>query len=302
MLPFALIALGFAPACRRSTPDSTAGAGSARAPSSSSAAPAKASAAASAGAPSPLPKAPCRVSTGAGTLEAPATMLGPRSELDGTRFVTLAADQRLSLRHERTQRELTLLGPGRFLPCVDGGEQVLVVEGGVKSTAGVGAHAGGEVVLATPFGLLRYADAGVDVKVAPSRLSLEVQAGEATFDAPPKKGASEPKPKRLRGPKAVFEATKAADAETAVERCRSARTSSGALARPPRLAGSARAELGTWAVASFEARRRARLACSLARVVIASRPEAERKHLDDLLEGPESGSEDAAPAPKTEKK
>lgn len=301
MLPVALIALGFPAACRRSTPDSTAGAGSARSPSSRSAAPAKVSANAGAAVGSP-PKAPCRVSTGIGTLEAPDAVLGPRSELDGTRFVTLAAGQRLSLRHERTQRELTLLGPGRFLPCVDGGEQVLVVEGGVKSTAGVGAHAGGEVVLATPFGLLRYADAGVDVKVAPSRLSLEVQAGEATFDAPPNRGASEPKPKRLRGPKAVFEATKAADAETAVEHCRSARASSGALARPPRLAGSARAELGTWAVASFEARRRARLACSLARVVIASRPEAERKHLGDLLEGRESGSESAAPAPKTEKK
>lgn len=250
----------------------------------------------------PAAKAPCRVGAGTGTLEAPAQPLRARSELDGKRFVSLAAGERLSVRHERTTRELTLAGPGRFLPCARGEEQVLVVEGGVTSALGVGAHAGGEVVIATPFGLVRYADAAVDVKVAPSRLSLRVAAGDVVFDAPPGKPGAEPKPKTLRGPKGILDATKRADAALTLERCLSARATSQKLEKPPRPSGSARAPLGSWAVASFEARRGARLACALARAVIAGLPEPERRRLEDQLESPNSAGGSSTRALPAEKK
>lgn len=293
----ALPALAFAAACRRSAPDAADNSASASARHESAPKSAVASARPSAGIPAPArPKAPCRVTTGSGSLEAPKEPIGPRSELYGTRFVELAADERISLRHERTQRELTLLGPGRFLPCARGDEQVLVLQGGVKSTPGVGAHAGGEVVLATPFGLVRYADAGLHLQVSPARLALGVNTGEAQFDPPPRDAAVEAKPKSVRGPNGKLDVTKAARAEVAVERCRSAEASSRALEKPPRPAGSARAALGTWAVASFEARRAARLACALSRVVIESRPEPERRRLEDLLASRESDPK-AAPLP-----
>jgi|SRR5687768_10095724 len=300
----ALALLGYPnTACRRSTPEASDGVAAGSAPAASARTIAAPSITPSAALPdAPPPKVPCRVSTGTGRLEAPSSTLGPRSELNGKRFVVLAEGERISLRHERTQRELSLLGPGRFLPCVRGDELVLVIEGGVKSSPGVGVHAGGEVVLATPFGLVRYADAAADLKVTASRLSLKVQAGEASFDPAPRKATEAVRPKAVRGPNGSIDATKTADAEIALERCRSAETSSRALEKPPRPAGSARAALGTWAVESFEARRRARLACALARVVIAGRPLAERRRLEDLLESRESDAKGAALAPPAEKK
>lgn len=286
-------------ACRRAESErtqgsATAGAATLPAPSSNTRS--------SAAAPLPRPKAPCRVSVGTGTLEASKEALAPRSELDGRRFVLLAAGERLSLRHERTTREFTLLGPGRFLPCAEGDERVLVVEGGVTSALGVGAHAGGEVVLATPFGLLRYADAAVDVKVAKARLSLSVAAGEVLFDAPPRKPGEEPKPKAVRGPKGALSVGQRADAALAVERCRSAQTQSKKLEKPPRPSESARASLGTWAVASFEARRGARLACALAQAALAGLPEPARRRLEDQLNSPDWPPGSAASARPAEKK
>jgi hypothetical protein len=301
----ALVALVGAPACKCSEPQSSRSTPSASAPNAS--AKNAASAVASAEIAKPPPKAPCRITTGRATLE-PNEAVGARTGLDGTRFVVLAEGERISLRHERTQRELALRGPGRFLPCPGGEEQVLVVSGGVKSTAGVGVHAGGEVVLATPFGVVRYVDAAVDVTVKASQLSVDVLTGEVSFDAPPAKAGELPNTRVLgaakgaRPPPAKLVSPKAGDPTIAVEHCRSARAASQALGKPPRPAGSARAALGTWAVASFEARRAARLACALARVVIESRPEPERRRLEDLLESQESRVKGAAPPPPAEKK
>jgi hypothetical protein len=308
-LILALIALVPAPACRCSEPHASRGTPSASAPKVN-----VKSAAPSAQAPAPPPKLPCRVVTGSGTLEAPNEVIGPRRGLDGTRFVALAEGERLTLRHERTQRELALLGPGRFLPCQRGDELLLVVRGGVKSNSGVGVHAGGEVVIATPFGLVRYADAAVEVKVKESVVSIGVDAGEVFFDSPPHEPGDQPHSSRLRGaPYAPPSPTdlpdadsmvypKAADPKLTVARCRDAEAASRKLEKPPRPAGSARAALRTWAVASFEARRAARLACALARVVIESRPEPERRRLEDLLESQESRVKGAASPPPAEKK
>jgi hypothetical protein len=308
----ALLALLTAPACRCSQPDASEAMPSASAPKASLGS--AHSTAPSANAAKPPLKAPCRVTTGTGTLEGPNEAVGPRTGLDGTRFVVLAAGERISLRHERTERELALLGPGRFLPCHGGDEQVLVVSGGVKSNAGVGVHAGGEVVIATPFGVVRYVDAAVDMTVEASQLSVHVLAGEVSFDDPPDKAgerrstsvlgaARGTRPTKLDlPPPDTLVSPKAADPKMAVEHCRSTRASSRAFEKPPRPAGSARAALGTWAVASFEARRAARLACALARVVIESRPEPERRRLEDLLESRESRPKAAASPPPAEKK
>jgi hypothetical protein len=235
------------------------------------------------------PAAPCRVVVGAGTLEATGEKLGPRAPLDGRRFVSLAEGERLSLRHERTTREFTLHGPGRFLPCFQGEEQLLVVRGRAASPVGIGTHAGGEVVLATPFGVVKYPDAELEATVTEQRLSLKVLAGEATFVSQVAELESKKAPtaRVLRGPKGVLEITKAVDATSAVAACRAADDASRALRKPPAPAApaaSARAALGAWAVSSFEARRTARIACALARTASASLSEPERSRLWDLLD------------------
>jgi hypothetical protein len=234
-------------------------------------------------------RAPCRVVVGSGTLEETGEKLGPRAPLDGKRFVSLAEGERLSLRHERTSREFTLNGPGRFLPCFQGEEQLLAVRGSVTSPVGIGTHAGGEVVLATPFGVVKYADAELLAIVTEERLSLAVKAGEATFvpQVAELDSKKPPAPRVLRGPKGALAITKAVDAKLAVAQCRTAGDASRALSKPPRATAptpSARASLGSWAVSSFEARRKARIACALARTASANLSEPERTRLWDLLE------------------
>jgi hypothetical protein len=239
--------------------------------------------------PKPAAQAPCRVVVGTGTLERTGEKLGPRAPLDGKRFVSLAEGERLSLRHERTTREFTLKGPGRFLPCFQAEEQLLVVHGTVTSPVGVGTHAGGEVVLATPFGVVKYADAELEATVAEKRLSLKVLAGEATF-VPQLTEPEGQKPlatRVLRGPKGVLDVAKGVDAALAVAQCRTESDASRALRKPPppaAPAASTRRALGAWAVLSFDARRRARIACALARTASAGLSEPERGRLWDLLE------------------
>src|SRR5262245_25847374 len=100
--------------------------------------------------------------------------------LEGREWLELGAFE-VVLRHASTTRELSLRGPGRFLPCFLGTETVLVSQGSVKTTAGAGARAGAEVVLATPFGTLHFADAALEARVAERELEVKVENGVVTL-------------------------------------------------------------------------------------------------------------------------
>jgi hypothetical protein len=197
--------------------------------------------------------------------------------LEGRDWLELAGKIEVTLRHSATTRELALHGPGRFLPCFLGTETVLVARGGVKTTAGAGARAGAEVILATPFGTLHFADAALELRVGERDAEANVASGTATWVL-----AAEPTPDG--GSSDVVLGAKdrrkvAGDAVTAelVSRCDEAARPLGT--EPPRLSAgepSARARLGEWSVTQLRARQTARWACAAARAAAGRENATER--------------------------
>jgi hypothetical protein len=187
--------------------------------------------------------------------------------VDGVDWLDLGDKAEVVLRHALTTRELTVRGPGRFLPCFLGTETVLVAEGSVVTTAGAGARAGAEVILATPFGTLHFADAGLEVRVTERALDVKVATGIATLvpaaaaPASPDASATE----LVLAPKSRKKIGGAVAVEDLVARCGEA---SRVLDQPPPgVSGTpgARAALGKWSVEQLKARQAARWACATAR-------------------------------------
>jgi hypothetical protein len=90
--------------------------------------------------------------------------------LDGRAWIDLPRDAALTVKHTSTGRELTLTGPAHFLPCDHGEERYVVTLGRVATTTWAGARPGVEVLLATPFALVRYGDARLEVTVEGTKL------------------------------------------------------------------------------------------------------------------------------------
>ncbi len=84
-----------------------------------------------------LPPA-CRAIQVKGDVRSAAGPIALLMPLDGRTWVTLGEGAELALRHGVSAREFEVRGPGRFLPCRGGLEQVLVSEGRVKSSSGTG--------------------------------------------------------------------------------------------------------------------------------------------------------------------
>jgi hypothetical protein len=176
--------------------------------------------------------------------------------LTGDEWLDLAAGVELSLKHSETTRELRVRGPARLRACPEGAETIVLAQGGVTSIAGPGTRAGASVMLATPLGVVEYADAELTLDVTGDALSLDVQRGSASLggslreDRP---GATPPKP--VRPPEGRLRLAGKVEPEALATRCAAARASVATGAAP---APSAAAERGEWAVAMLEKRRTAR--------------------------------------------
>jgi len=197
--------------------------------------------------------------------------------LAGREWLELTGTTEVTLRHSATTRELALRGPGRFLPCFLGTETVLVARGDVKTTAGAGARAGAEVILATPFGTLHFADAALELRVSERDAEANVATGVATWVLAaarmPDGGPSDV----VLGARDRRKVTGIVVMPELVSRCGEA---SGPLGtEPPRLSAgepSARARLGEWSVTQLRARQTARWACAAARAAAGRENATER--------------------------
>jgi hypothetical protein len=209
--------------------------------------------------------------------DAGATLPAVGTALEGRDWLELGPGD-IVLRHSSTTRELTLKGPGRFLPCFLGTETVLVAKGSVKTTAGAGARAGAEVVLATPFGTLHFADAALDARVAEREFEVKIENGVVTLTeaAGAKPGADGGVSELVLGPKSKKRLSGEVDSKLLLERCREASRPLG-TAPPP--SPSVRSELGKWSVAQLRARQAARWACATSRAAMGRAEEPERTRL-----------------------
>jgi hypothetical protein len=211
--------------------------------------------------------------------------------LDGRSFFDLPAGASLSLRHSQTTRELALRGPGRFRACPRGEELVVVTRGRVSTTPGAGARAGAEVQLATPFGVVHFGDAALDLDVTDHKVDLVVTQGFAVIDGRQKEDGPTRTP--VSGPRGHTTFRGRSDPTTLVAQC----VESSAGLATPAPAGSAPGALGRWAVERLKARQTARYACSraLSAVGRVEGPEADR--LWDLVAAKIVVTGSGAPAP-----
>jgi len=211
----------------------------------------------------------------------------------GRAWVELAAGVELSLKHSETTREFALRGPGRFLPCGDGDEAVLVARGAVVTTPGPGSRAGALVMLATPFGVVEYADAALTLTVGDDKLALDVKQGAATVAASiseDRAGGVAPKP--VHAPTGHLALNGKVDPAALASRCVEARQAvvSGTAGTAP----DAGRERGQWAVGLLQARRALRLSCARARSAVGRLEGPERTRLESQLTAPKPAPPGAA--------
>jgi hypothetical protein len=223
--------------------------------------------------------------------------------LRGAAWLDVQKGVELDLKHTETTRELRLIGPGRFLACGAGAEAVLVARGSVTTTPGPGSRAGAEVELATPFGVVRYADAALRLDVGDQALELAVTQGSASVSTPSTEGRDAgAAPEPVRGPKGKLALRGKLAAAALAAQCAEARAR---IARPTAASvPSALPERGAWAVSLLQARKSARLVCGQARAAAGRAEGSERDRLEDQLMGPLEGRtapvETAAPAGETD--
>lgn len=209
------------------------------------------------------PPAACRALrvTGEAKLGAAGTRLQSGSLVDGSEWVSLPKDAKLTLKHTASGRELGIAGPARFRACARGREQLLLAEGAVSGVAGPGARPGAEVLIATPVAALRYADAELSLVVDSERLSLAVRAGSVEVEPLP---SPKPPPKSpLRANDKLVLALGKPDAARLMADCKSAAEHAESAAQ--RVAdGRATESLGARAQAHVRARKAARASCAVA--------------------------------------
>jgi len=243
-----------------------------------------ASAAASASAPAqpvrPRPPPACRAIQVKGDVRTPAGPVVLLAPIDGRTWLTLGEGAEVALRHGVSAREFELRGPGRFLPCRGGLEQVLVSDGRVKSVPGTGLRPGGEFLLATPLGSVTYGDADLDANVGPSSFELELRRGELVAELSPG-AAGYPESGLEAGGRAKIEG--AVDPEKLMNACESAAKDAADAARRV-LSAADKEQLGKQAASQLVVRRRARAVCAIAAAGLAREPDPGKKTtLDERL-------------------
>jgi hypothetical protein len=176
------------------------------------------------------------------------------------------------------------------LVCPSGEESVLVASGVFSSTAGPGSRAGAEVLVGTPLGTVRYADANLRIDVRPKSLELNVKQGNALFDRAADSTTVAPATQTLDGPKGRVSIAASTDATGLVQRCSELRSSITRGHKPAApAAASAGPLLGSWAVTQLKTRQAARIACASARAASGRLDEPDRSRLLSL-----AGSTDPA--------
>jgi hypothetical protein len=101
-----------------------------------------------------------------------------RTWVAAARWLELDPGAGLHLKHAESGREWTLEGPAKVLACPGGNEEIVLAGGTLRSEAGSGVRPGAEVLVGTPFGTLRYADARVELRVSSAELSVMLHSGE----------------------------------------------------------------------------------------------------------------------------
>jgi hypothetical protein len=233
---------------------------------------ASASASASLVKPVSLPPA-CRAIQVKGDVQSAAGPIALLMPLDGRTWVTLGEGAELALRHGISAREFEVRGPGRFLPCRGGLEQVLVSDGRVKSSSGTGVRPGGEFLIASPFGSVAYGDADLDVTVRASSLELELRRGELVTELAP--GTSGYPKDGLKGTgRAKVEGT--ADPAKLLDGCevaaKEAAESAGRV-----LSAAGKQDMAKEAASQLVVRRRARAVCAIAAAGLEREPDPSKK-------------------------
>ncbi len=212
--------------------------------------------------------------------------------LTGAEWLDLAAGVELSLKHTETTRELRVRGPARLRACPEGAETIVLARGGVTSIAGPGTRAGASVMLATPLGVVEYADAELTLDVSDDALTLDVQRGSAALGASVREdGPGRAPPKPVRPPEGHLKLAGRVEPASLATRCAEARESVAPGAAP---APSAAAGRGQWAVAMLEKRRAIRLLCARAEAAAGRLEGSSRAELEDQLAGRKSATSAAS--------
>jgi len=230
--------------------------------------------------PHALGSSPCRVLRVKGAARVlggePLAALSP---LDGKAWLELAAGADVSIRHGATSREFSLQGPGRFLACRLGLEQVLISEGGFMSSRGSGVRPGAEMWVATPVAALHYGDVDASVRVERAALRVHVASGSLMAEVSSDDAS---KPLTLAGPNADKRWPFSVVTRDRAKRCeasaRKARTGADQVLAPTV------GDLGQLAAAQLESRRRARAECLIAETSLERTTDpAEKSRLSDQV-------------------
>ncbi len=204
-----------------------------------------------------------------------------RAWVASARWIELDAGAALHLKHAESAREWTLEGPAKFVACPGGNEEIVLAGGTLHSGVGAGVRPGAEVLVGTPFGTLRYADARVELRVAPAELSLSVYAGEAWLSSAAPTGADA----RVAGSRPLrrnrAERLSAGNARTA---CGGAAEEAEQQAKALLVASPE--PLGARAAAQVRARQRAASVCARAAAAVLQQERGDElgRHLDEVNE------------------
>ena len=216
-----------------------------------------------------LPTQVCRVLTVTGSVrdDADHPVLA-RAALGGETWLELDPGASISVKHAKTAREVRFHGPGRALPCYQGGEVFLLQRGRVETTFGLGARAGAEVLLATPFGVVSYGDATLNASVTDSSLEVLVRQGEAWLEGT----AADEAPEKIEKGKKGSRVAAKGNVKALLTRCEKAAEESARRARDVLDRNADKSTLGARAAAHLRARQSARKACGIAAAALGEKP------------------------------
>lgn len=187
--------------------------------------------------------------------------------LAGDRWLVLEPGASLALKHTTSGRELAFDGPARVLPCFGGEEEMIIGLGTVRTQSNVGVRPGATVVLGTPFGSVRYADAQARLVVGEAKLEVPEASGDLTL-VPLLSPAT---PVALTGAGAQLPKS-AVSADESLAACTRAAQSASEQARA--LLSAAAGNRGELAAAHVRARGAARLTCAAATASALARGDA----------------------------
>ncbi|MDB4998529.1 MAG: hypothetical protein JWM74_5961 [Myxococcaceae bacterium] len=200
-------------------------------------------------------------------------------------FLDLEPGARITTKHPRTTREMTVVGPAHARFCVGFEDETWLASGTFKSSAGSGEAPGTEAWIVTPYGVARYSAGSVSAKVD-SGLEVTVTSGVAHVwsGEPSSDGGTNTWEKVATGTvKARGGVTKepldARSAKREVARCRAAADAARSLAISMTPDGGPPTDLARLAGEHVVARREGRAACGVARLRVALLPPSDERTL-----------------------